>query len=396
MSDPQPAPESGAQSAARTAPVGAEWTALAASLAAEKAARSAGPRSPAAPAAAPPAPVPPRGVQRAVFSSSLALVLAFVAVTVAGMLWWQYRQFYVSLYQTDNAAAAALERVRAEQRALQDDLENVSDDVATVRELNAGVTDRVDSLPGRFADLERRLDAVQGGSFEARADLLRSEAEYYLTIASTELQLARDWDNAVTALELADGRLAELGDPRLGTVREAIAGELLALRGVRLPDVEGLVFSLGRLASRADELPLRADPPARFADRAATLDEAEPGVDRLWLAFKRTLLGLVRVERRDAPVEQALSAAERMLARRQLELELQLAQAAALRTQPQAFKASLTTAMDLLQKDFDPETAEVEGALALLRGMRELELEPQRPDIGGSLTLLRSLTVEGR
>ena len=75
-------------------------------------------------------------------------------------------------------------------------------------------------------DLERRLDAVQGGSFDARGDLLRSEAEYYLTVANTELGLAGDWENAIKALELADGLLAELADPRLGPVREAIAGEL--------------------------------------------------------------------------------------------------------------------------------------------------------------------------
>jgi uncharacterized protein HemX len=390
MSTPHAVPDPAAQPVPREAPTDAEWTALAASLAAEKQARGTGTA-----AALPPPAAAPRGVQRAVFSSSLALVFAFVAITVAGMLWWQYRQFYVSLDQTDNAAAAALERVRAEQRALQDDLENVGDDIAAMRQLNAGVTDRVDSLPSRFADLERRLDAVQGGSFEARADLLRSEAEYYLAVANTELTLARDWENAATALELADGRFAELADPRLGAVREAIAGELLALRAVRLPDVEGLIFSLSRLASRADELPLRAEAPTRFADRAASLDAAEPGFDRLWLAFKQTLLGLVRVERRDAPVEQALSAAERMLARRQLELTLELAQAAALRSEPQVFEASLASAMDLLQKDFDTDSAEVDGALALLRGMRELDIEPPRPDISGSLSLLRSLKVEG-
>lgn len=389
MNDPQSAPDQGANAAAQGAPVDTEWRALAASLAAEKAAGGTPPPVP------PAADAPPAGVQRAVLSSSLALVLAFVAVAVAGMLWWQYRQFYVSLDQTDNAAAAALERVRAEQRALQDDLENVTDDVTMVRQLNAGVTDRVNALPSRFADLERRLDAVQGGSFEARADLLRSEAEYYLTVANTELALARDWENAVTALELADGRLAELADPRLGPVREAIAGELQALRGVRLPDVEGLVFSLGRLAGRADELPLRADPPTRFADRAAPLAEAEPGLGRLWLTFKSALLGLVRIERRDAPVEQALSVAEGLLARRQLELTLELAQAAALRGRAQAFRASLTDAMELLQKDFAADAAEVEGALALLRGMRDLELAPQRPDISGSLALLRSLKAEG-
>ena len=36
------------------------------------------------------------------------------SITVAGMLWWQYRQFYVALDQTDSDAALSLERVRAE------------------------------------------------------------------------------------------------------------------------------------------------------------------------------------------------------------------------------------------------------------------------------------------
>jgi hypothetical protein len=39
---------------------------------------------------------------------------------------------------------------------------------------------------------------------------------------------------------------------------------LLALRSLRLPDIEGIVFGLGRLAGRADDLPLRSDPPLRL------------------------------------------------------------------------------------------------------------------------------------
>ena len=367
-----------------------DWTALAASLAAQKDGRPT-----AAPDPAPRSP-PPSGVQRAVFTSSLALVLGVISITVAGMLWWQYRAFYVSLDQTDNVAAASLERVRAEQRALQDSLEDAKDDVATLREQNAVVAERVDALPSRFADFERRLDALQGGSFDARADLLRSEAEYYLTVANTELALTADWDNAITALELADGRLAELADARLAPVREAIAGELLAVRSVRLPDVEGLVFSLGRLAARADDLPLRADLPASFKDRGDQLKDAEPGFDRMWLALKSTLLGLVRIERRDTPVEHALSSAERLLGRRQLELELAVAQTAVLRAQPQAFKASVGAAIDLLQRDFDVRAADVDGGIALLKEMRDVEVEPRRPDISGSLNLLRKIQAGDR
>ena len=369
------------------APPESDWAELAVSLAAAKASR---PAERSASAEPPQAAAP----LRVSLSGALALALALVAIGVTGMLWWQYRAFYVSLDQTDVVTAQALERVRAEQRTLQDGLKAANDDLETLRQRSAGLTDRIDLLPSRFADLERRLDAVQGGSFEARGVLLRSEAEYYLAVANTELTLGRNWENAITALELADGRLAELGSPELAPVREAIASELIALRGVRLPDVEGLLFSLGRLAARVPDLPMRADAPAARAATAAA--NAEPGLGRLWVAIKNMLLGLVRVERRDEPVAHALSQAERELGRRELEIELEVARTAALRGEQQALRSALDSAIALLQRDFDAESGEVEGALALLREMRGLDVNPQRPDISGSLVRLRELAAKGR
>ena len=369
-------------------PADKDWAELASSLAAAKASRAAQPA--AAPVEAPRSAPPPR----ASFAGGLALVLAVVAIAVTGMLWWQYRAFYVSLDQTDVVTAQQLDRVRAEQRALQDGLKSAHDDVETLRQRAATLGDRIDLLPGRFAELERRLDAVQGGSFEARSALLRTEAEYYLGVANTELALGRRWDNAITALELADGRLAELGSPELAPVREEIASELLALRSVKLPDIEGMMFSLGRLAARAGELPMRADVPA--APAAPNAADPEPGFERLWASVKNMLLGLVRIERRDEPVAHALSAAERELGRRELEIELEVARTAALRADQQAFRSALDAAVALLQRDFDTDSGEVEGALALLREMRGFDVDPKRPDVGASLVKLRELTAKGR
>lgn len=368
-------------------PADEEWVELAASLSAEKTTRAAA--APSAETKAPP------GVTRAVLSSSLALLLAFIAVMVAGMLWWQYRQFYVSLDETDAAAAVALERVRAEQRSLADSVEDIDADVETLRRLDTSLGERLDAMPGRFVALEERLDAVQGGSFDARGNLLRAEGEYYLTVANTELTLIGNAENAIAALELADGRLAELGNPELAPIREAIAGELLALRSLRLPDIEGIVFSLGRLATRADELPLNADAPQSLADGEAESLDAEPGLGRLWLAIKSTLLDLVRVERRDEPVPQVLSAAERALSRRQFEMELELARIAALRGDEQAFRSGLDLAVAILDRDFDGDAAEVEGARTLLTELRGFDVDPDLPNISRSLTLLRELRTEG-
>jgi uncharacterized protein HemX len=157
-----------------------------------------------------------------------------------------------------------------------------------------------------------------------------------------------------------------------------------------------MMFGLGRLAARAGELPMRADVPTARSAAAPNAAEPEPGLSRLWASVKNMLLGLVRIERRDEPVAHALSAAERELGRRQLEIELEVARTAVLRAEQQAFRSALDAAIGLLQRDFDTDSGEVEGALALLREMRGLDVDPKRPDVGASLVKLRELAAKGR
>ena len=92
----------------------------------------------------------------------------------------------------------------------------------------------------------------------------------------------------------------------------------------------------------------------------------------------------------------ALSAAERELSRRELEIELEVARTAALRADQQAFRSALDSAIGLHQRDFDTDSGEVDGALALLREMRGFDVDPKRPDIGASLMKLRELAAKGR
>jgi uroporphyrin-3 C-methyltransferase len=330
-----------------------------------------------------------RGVSRAGLVSAFALLLALVAAAVAGSLWWQYRQFYLSLNQTDAEAAAALERVRADLRGLKDEVDALEESLGAERHVVVGLAERLDQIPGRLGDLERRLNAVQGGSVDTRDRWLRAEAEYFLTVANTELTLAGRWENAIRALELADGRLADLGDPALSPVRERIADELQSLRSVRLPDIEGISFSLARLAARVDELPLRAGPPISFERPRESVD-AEPGFDRLWQTLRNALGGIVRVERRDEPVTPMFSSAEELAHRRQLQIELQAARLAALEGNEGSYLASLRAAIDLLRNGFATDSAHVDGAITLLTDLQNLRIAPERPDISGSLRLLRN------
>jgi uroporphyrin-III C-methyltransferase len=323
-----------------------------------------------------------------------ALLLAVLATTTAGFLWWQYREFYVALDAADDETARLLETLRASNERIDERIDALSTALDANRTRMAAIADSAGALPERVAALERRVAETQGGAFEAREDWLRAEAEYYLALASSELALAGRWEDAITALERADATLGQLGNPALSPVRESIADELIELRAVTLPDVEGLAFSLARLAERVDEFPLRNTGTASSAARES-FEDVEPGLGRFWLGIKRALAGIIRVERSEQPVAPLLSAEERRLVRKQVEVELMLARIAALEGQAQAFQASLDAAMDLLHREFDTTTPELEGAIALLEQMRALDVAPAKPDLSGSLNRLRAVPAGG-
>lgn len=323
-----------------------------------------------------------------------ALLLAVLATTVAGFLWWQYREFYVALDAADDETARLIDTLRASNERIDERIDALSTALEANRTRMAAIADSAGALPARVAALEQRVAETQGGAFEAREDWLRAEAEYHLALASSELALAGRWENAIAALEHADATLGQLGNPALGPVREAIADELIELRAVTLPDVEGLAFSLARLAERVGTFPLRnAGVPASSARES--FEDVEPGLGRLWLGIKRALAGIIRVERSEQPVDPLLSAEERRLVRKQVEVELMLARIAALEGQSQTFQASLEAAVELLRREFDATTPELEGAIALLEQMRTLEVAPAKPDLSGSLNRLRAIPAGG-
>ena len=324
---------------------------------------------------------------------AVGLALAFVLFIVgaAGYLRWQYLQFYKVLDQTYSDTTISLQVVLASARAVEDRMVELVTANEATRGLATDVGERVSTLPGRLLDLEERLNALQGVPEDARRRWLRTEVEYYLTVANVELTLAGRWDNAMSALLFADEKLLDLANPVFSGVRERIAAELAALRAVRLPDVEGLSHALGGLTKSGRTLPLLSTLPSNFTVDREVPDEAASGLARLWLSLKNAVAGMVSIERRDELVVRSLSTEEQALLRQQLELELLLARLSLVSGQSEVFRLSVVAAEELLARHFDTGQVAVESSIALLREMALLDIAPERPDISGSLSLLRSL-----
>jgi uncharacterized protein HemX len=320
----------------------------------------------------------------------LAIMVAVIAVLIAAALWWQYRQFYVELSNDDAFLLENLEDSRASLRRLEDEIQSIRGELAASGAEVDALSSDLEAVPVELRALGRRVEALQGGRLDARDSWLREQAEYYLVVANVELGLAGHLGSAITALELADDVLRDLGDPGLVDVRSAVAEELQELRAIDVPDLEGYAANLAGLMDRAPELPMRPASPEDFGTSEQSLDDVEPGLGRLLERTRGAVTSIVRIERQEEPVGRVLTESERRLIRHQLALELQIARTAVLEQRQAALRASLVAADTILNRDFDRTNQSIVEARRLLGEMMRIELSPELPDISDSLTLLRN------
>ena len=346
------------------------------------------PKTPPAPAAP-----KPRGRKGLWFTLVLTLGVALAAASAFGLLWWQQRQSEAAMARADSAAALSVDEIRSAVESLEEDVGTLQRSDAAQLEASGRFGANVDELSIRFEALQSRVDDYQGISGNARRRWLLAEAEHYLSLGNAELALGGHWETAIIALELADDALRQLADPVFARVRQQISADLQTLRSAELVDVEGLSYTLGRLAGRVDELPMGAAVPANLIADPQGLANVESGWNRVWLSIKGAISGMISVERSDASESPALTAREQSLIRRQLELELEMARLGLLRNQSQVFRAAVEAAADLLTRHFDVSGQAVQSAVTLLEEMAQLDIAPARPDISGSLSLFRELAA---
>ena len=322
----------------------------------------------------------------------LALLVALLSAAAAGFLWWQYRQFYVELDKADASSEAALERARAEMVTLEDRLKALGETDSGLDRSLKRLGGDLSRIPPRLLEFEERLQAIQGVSYDARRIWMTAEINYLLALANSELALGGRWESAKVALQQADEKLRDLANPALTPVRDEIAAAVLAMDAVALPDIEGLSLSLGTVTESLESLPLRSDDMANFAPNRKP-DEVPPGFERAWASFKAAIAGMVRIDRRDEPVQRALTAREGSLVRWGTQLELTAARLALLRGDQEVFEQSLRAAIENLGSYFDTREQSVNSSIELLREIEKVSVDPNRPDISAPLNTLRRLTA---
>lgn len=344
-----------------------------------------------------PAPVPPetpgtpapdRPVRSGRALAILALLIALAAAAGSGYLAW-----------IEKISAGTSDAIRADLRGEIGRVENnYQTQQQAVRDLER-VTDAIEMRMDELASVERnignRLDGLEAGvrdlaardrSAELSGDWQIAEAEYLIRIANQQLSLARNPGAAMVALEEADALLARVADPRLQPVRQQLSDDIVALRSVRQPDVEGLALRLGSLSRKVDGLPLAGQ--REDARDSRPHDEAASGWSRLKSKLSAFFGSIFRVRRTEGSAAPLLSPREAFFLRRNLELELQAARVAILTEDASVYRASLGAARRWTEEYFRTDDGGVSAFIDALRELEGREITVELPDVSGSLRAL--------
>ena len=317
----------------------------------------------------------------------LALVLAVVALLLAGALWTRLdgMQQQLARQSADAGANAAAANTTAKQ----------SQALALETAAKLAVTEaRLSEVSLQRTQLEELMQSLS----RSRDENLVVDIESAIRLAQQQAQLTGSVEPLLAALKSADQRVSRAAQPRLTPLQRAIARDLARIKGAVVSDLPSLLVKLDELALLADEVPV-----ANAVAAARTVEplkrKPEETVSTWWTRMlavvQEEVRGLVRVSRVESPEAALLSPEQAFFLRENLKLKILNARLGLLARQPDSARSDLASGAASLGRYFDASSRKTQTALSLMQQvqlqMKTLEL----PRVDDTLSAL-STAAAGR
>jgi uncharacterized protein HemX len=321
----------------------------------------------------------------------LALILAVAALAVAALSVQRLRGM-------DGLQTSVTEQqLRLDEFARR--LDGIDTAISGIKEQSSEQSAAAETTQEELKILGQTVMALRQRDAAADPELILAEVEQLLILASHHLSLDRDAETALTALGLADRRLALAEDPRLAELRGSLAAEMNAIRSVNRPDIPGMSVYLADLVTRVDQLPLKQSQ----ASTTPTNDDAEPAAEDTRPAWRRLLdaiwgelRSLLVISTAETNPADFLPPEQRYFLTLNLRLQLETARLSLLLGDTENFQSAVTLADNWIKRYFSAGDAGVAAILESLELMHGIELRPDLPDLGATLTAARTLREELR
>ena len=313
----------------------------------------------------------------------LLWLIVVLAIAAAGYGWLDQRRAMNAL-QRDVAqrlavADAAVAQASSRTAALAGRLRESRSELASVEaQVNA------------FQTQQSSLDDLYRDIAPSRDELALTEIQQILVLASQQLALAGNVQAALTAVQVADAKLAQLDRPQFAPLRRALVRDIDSLKAVPYVDVTGISIRIDQVIASIDALPLARDErvPAQAPPQSPAGESASHRLLReLWGQVR----DVVRIEVTDRPAAPLITPEQSFFLRENLRLRLLSARIALLSRDDRSFKADLQAAGLWLDEYFDLNARPVEAAVATLAQQAAVTMPRELPDLAASLEAVRAL-----
>lgn len=322
----------------------------------------------------------------------LLLIIGGISWAAYYYLWPQWQAQSQTLTrqasELDTLKDSVDERLSSAQRSQQEQIQRQLDAFAatTERQLNQQASN--------LTQLQRGLENVQAEV--ANLDLSQAstwrlfEARNLSQRAAARLWIEHDVGAALQLLVLAQSHLEALNNPAHMGARQALANDIMALRGLAGDQREAAAMALTSVRAQLTD----AD---WYQRRVSAFSESieRPEVDG-WLASLQrsgqTLMDqFIRVQRQEQPITPLLSDSFVALSQQRLLLQLQLAQQAALAGSQVVYEASIQEALVLLTTLGNAPDQRLQTARETLIQLQQTKLQANYPADLESLELIDRL-----
>lgn len=336
----------------------------------------------------------------------LTLVVALVALLMAGVLWQKLEQTQKELARQSAESARDAKDARV----------TATDTESKFQELQARLSVaevRLSEVSLQRSQLEELMVSVS----RSRDDHLVQELESTLKLAQQQAQLTGSAQLLISALQSADARIGRATQPRLNPVQRAIARDIERIQAASLTDIPALANRLDELAKGIDELPMAnavgaLGRPSATAARTprATVAPAAPAEATseaagwwararetaasvwadVWADLSEEARDLLRVSRVDQPEALLVAPEQAFMLRQNLKMQLLNARLALLARQIPQAQTDVLTAAAAVRRYFDEDAAPTRN---MLRALAQLQSEMKSTDLPRPTETLAALAT---
>ena len=176
---------------------------------------------------------PPAGKKPGRAIGLIALLLSLTALAAAGGGLYLLQQFRISTAARNAELSQLNSRLQGLQRS-----------IASQQDRREALSDSIKKLTARQDSMQESIKKLYEQQNRHSIDWALAEIEHLMIIAVNSLTLQKDVKTALAALQAADDRIRNLGDPGLLPVRRQLVSDINALRSVNQVDITGLSLFL--------------------------------------------------------------------------------------------------------------------------------------------------------